>query len=264
MAEGFAAVARRLVGCAGILFLPCMAFADPIELMPSVFSASVQGGAGGTTLGHYAGNSSNGVLNMQQSTVDLSYDMTNPGVSQLATDTAMGDVSSVDALPPVSTATGVLTYYFEINGPDPSASVPTFAGASGLTSVSSGSDVRLTGAIARFTLGEPANSPLISEVACSGSVGVCLPTSPPLFNSTSMIPLSVDKVYDVELSASIQVTASQSGQFSALAEVDPLITIDPFWSQSHPGYSIEFSQVPEPSTLLALGAGLLMLVGARR
>jgi hypothetical protein len=255
------AVSSFMVACAGFLALPCLVSADPILLQRSHFEASVADGPGGLTPGQYTGTSTNRAGSTQQSLASVSYDMTNSAVTQLAVAQAIGDVLSNDGSPPVSSAEGLVTYFFIIRGPDPSQLVPTVLTASGVTTLS-GSVSSTDFALAKFDIKAVGSQLALtsSDEACSG---MCTKGDTPTFAFNTTPSLPVDQVFQVDLDAKTMLAEGQAGSFGADAAMDPAIFIDPSWVFGHPGYSIEFSQAPEPATFLTLGLGLLTLLGAR-
>lgn len=77
--------------------------------------------------------------------------------------------------------------------------------------------------------------------------------------------------FDIALDASMSIYDTTGAGTTADVRVDPLITIDPVWLISHPGYSVQTEAgfgnalpVPEPKSWALLLAGLGIVGAARR
>jgi hypothetical protein len=157
-----------------------------------------------------------------------------------------------------ATADASVDYYFEVSGPGP-AVVPvdmTFS-ATAEAGVS----------IATFKFrGVSGGQPVDYEYDCPASCS--LTNFPFMVSANTPSPISMSLFGSVDVSNEPDIISNLS--FSAT--LDPTITIDPIFLESHPGYSLVFSQnpstpAPEPGTwsLMLIGIfGVAMRMRARR
>ena len=157
-----------------------------------------------------------------------------------------------------ATADASVKYYFEVSGPGP-AVVPvemTFSATASAT---------LSSATFKFS-GVSGGNPVDYEYDC--------PTSCSLTDFPFMVDADTPSPISMLLYGSVGLIdepgVSSAASFSAT--LDPTITIDPIFLESHPGYSLVFSRnpstpVPEPGTwsMMLIGvAGLGVTARLRR
>lgn len=185
---------------------------------------------------------------------------------------AAGPLGSVNNFPSTQAqGSAGIQYYFEVLGPADQFVPLTITGS--LSSSSVAGDINAyantTGQILYQYIdsGGSQNGVAISCSSLNNSCGV-LPTSVSLSASFSQLTNSIGTV---TLLASATTAGVVSSSYSVTA--DPIIYIDPTFLTNNPGYSLVFSSnisapqpasVPEPSTILLLGAGLVALVAWRR
>lgn len=205
---------------------------------------------------------------------------TTPDLLAQVTGTFTGLISGAEAGPlgsvnnfPATEVQGSagIQYYFEILGPANQFVPLTITGS--LSSSSVAGDINAyantTGQIL-YQYVDSGGSQNGAAISCSSLNNSCggLPTSVSLSASFSQLTNSIGTV---TLLAGGTTAGAVSSSYSVTA--DPIISINPTFLANNPGYSLVFSSnisapqpasVPEPSTILLFGAGLVGLVAWRR
>lgn len=161
-----------------------------------------------------------------------------------------------------------IQYFFEVIGPADQFVPLTITGDVSSSSVSGdiNAHANTSGSISYEYVGSGGIGGGFA-VSCSILYGSCGPTSMHLNDSFSVLTNSIGTV---NLNVSARTEGVVSSSYMVMA--DPTIRIDPTFLASNPGYSLEFSSnisappstsVPESSTVLLLGAGILGLAAWR-